>query len=149
MKHSDLKPGMRVRVRNDLVKGYLWSYGSMFDYRGKVLTLFWVGNSVCSVKENNLVWTANLFEQEEPMFKEGDKVLVRDFNNIDWQERIFLHKLSDKFECPYVTTTTSDHSSDYSLLLGNYKYCKPLEVSTCDGKVVEIDGKKYKLTEVV
>jgi hypothetical protein len=93
----------------------------------------------------------NKFELVEPQFKRGDKVLVRDSNNEDWDERIFLTEIKGG-DCPYIVVNADDEvlfHSGYEFAYTEYVQIKPLpqvEEMTLEEVCKEL-GREIKIVE--
>lgn len=59
----------KVKVRNDLIIGEEYDFGCVFTERmakfsGKIITLDWVGITICDAYECGATWCYEMFEEE-------------------------------------------------------------------------------------
>lgn len=79
--------------------------------------------------------------------KGGDKVLVRDAVASDWKERLFITKLSDRADSPYITVADSDeerYTKGESFYHTSWKHMKPLHKKESSFK--QLDEETFEVT---
>lgn len=87
---------------------------------------------------------------DTPMFKEWERVLVRNNCFEIWEERIYLITLPWNAKRKYICVdkfSIKDYENWKSFSTAKWWRIKPLP-KTLDGEIREIEGKKYKLTLV-
>ena len=111
-----------------------------------VLNDFWFQEANRLRKE----WTYSLMKnkQEYRFSREGDRLFVNNNFVFDFAGKhnipltlTFTYYLASAIAFPFPFTLTLAHILQYNGI-------EKLKPDTCEGKVVEIDGKKYKLTAV-
>lgn len=96
------------------------------------------------------IFTDGMFEG--PAFEYGELIEVSDTITPEcpWYLKHYLGYI-DGHSSPYAVAEPADYPSASKFYSCRYKFARklqPVAQPTCQGKVVEIDGKKYKLQEV-
>lgn len=147
MSVKKFKIGDKVKVRNGLIAdeyyGGVSCDNSMERMGGAVFTIDYVKNDYYLVKENAFYWTDEMLE---PVEKTLDNLCVGDFVKNAGSVR----KVLGRADGCYLLSYQSDYDSTCSWYtvadLSKYGY-QPVE-SGAPEPTIEIDGKKYKKSDV-
>jgi len=152
VKQEPIKVGDRVLVNVDGV-----NIGNE-----RIGTVLHKHENVFDVKLDDGMWEAGRERYELELVKEEPKVyLLMDYNESNGDDEFVIGVFAssslaeearkifiDVEEYNKPTIQDDVYVRAFSLLHEMPDYLKPSPKSTCDGKVVEIDGKKYELKEV-
>lgn len=115
----------------------------MKEFCGTVLTISNISSgSYYDVLETYFIWNDSCFEGYA--FEYGDEIEVSD-DETEWVTGNYM-SYTDGTHFPYRVCV--EDFTEKAVHSGVYKYARPIAPAkpTCEGKTVEIDGVKYKLT---
>jgi len=150
MSANKFKVGDKVKVRKGLVTGERYGrvrcYSCMARAGGRVFTIKYSDNNYYGVEENASCWSDEMLELVEPAKKTLDNLCVGDFIENEYGVRKVLATIN---ECCLLSESGEYTSTDIwytTAELDKYGY-RPVGLDVPE-PIIEINGKKYKKTDV-